>query len=128
MSEETQQNSQPETLPSDAQPVEAAVQTPIASHRSPLRRLGCGCALLFWFLLLLSPCVFIVLATQGQITFSQGDLPGQELRIWLIQEAKEQGLGISTTSVLQIQPMLDMMPRCRGEGEIEPVPAGVSFR
>ena len=60
-----------------------------------------------WFLVLLSPCIVIVMATQGQIAFSQGDLPGQELRIWLIQEAREQGLGISTTSAVHIQPGAD---------------------
>ena len=81
------------TLTEDTPPQPAA-----PSGRSPLRRLGCGCALLIWFLVLLSPCFIIVLATQGQITISQGDLPGQEVRIWLVQEANERGVGISSTS------------------------------
>jgi hypothetical protein len=67
-------------------------------RRSPLRRLGCGIALVLWFLILLLPCALFTLATQGQITISQGGLPGQEIRVWLIMEVEQRGLGISSTS------------------------------
>jgi hypothetical protein len=48
---------------------------------------------------MLVPCFFITLAFQQQITISQGDAPGQMIRIWLINEADHRGLGISSTSV-----------------------------
>lgn len=64
-----------------------------------LRRLGCTLLLVIWFTILLMPCFMLVLATQQQITISQGSLPDQYLRIWLIMEPAQRGLGISTTSV-----------------------------
>ena len=63
-----------------------------------VRRAGCLVLLVFWFALLLSPCFAIVLATQGQITISQGDLPEQEIRIWLIMEDEQRGIGFSSTA------------------------------
>jgi hypothetical protein len=84
-------------------------ETPIESdspaqtaRRSPLRRVGCGIALTLWFLLLLTPCIMVYAASQGEITIPQGDLPGQSIRLWMIQEARSQGIGIASTSALTI--------------------------
>jgi len=74
------------------------------TRRSPLRRLGCIIALIFWFALLLVPCLLLVMATQGQIAVSQGSLPGQQIRVWLIMEADERGFGVSSTSAQQTDP------------------------
>lgn len=63
-----------------------------------IRRAGCFIALVIWFAILLLPCGFFILATQQQITISQGDLPDQYIRVWLIMEADQRGLGISSTS------------------------------
>lgn len=52
-----------------------------------------------WFVLLLSPCLLIALATQGEITLQLGNIPGQVLRIWLIEGARERGIAISRPSV-----------------------------
>lgn len=73
-------------------------------RRSPLRRIGCGLLLVIWFSILLLPCFLIVLAVQQEIVVSQGGAPGQQLRLWLISEADERGLGISTASVRQTSP------------------------
>jgi hypothetical protein len=72
------------------------------TRRSPLRRIGCGIALSLWFLLLLTPCIMVYAASQGEITIPQGDLPGQAIRLWMIQEARLQGIGVASTSVLTI--------------------------
>jgi hypothetical protein len=74
-------------------------EAPARQRRSPLRRLGCGIALVLWFLLLLLPCALFTMATQGQVTISQGGLPGQEIRLWLIMEIEQRGFGVSSTSV-----------------------------
>ena len=74
-------------------------QTPIPKRRSPLRRLGCSLAVVLWFILLLTPCLCIVLATQGEIAIRLGDIPGQSFRLWLLNESRERGLGISRSSV-----------------------------
>jgi hypothetical protein len=71
--------------------------------RSPLRRAGCTVLLILWFLLLLAPCFCIVLATQGEIVIPQGSAPGQAIRIWLIMEADQRGLGVASSSVMQEQ-------------------------
>jgi hypothetical protein len=64
-----------------------------------------GCALLtvVWFLILLLPCFFIVLASQQQITISQGGLPDQQIRIWLIMESAQRGLGFSSTATYPVK-------------------------
>lgn len=75
---------------------EAAVEAP--RRRNPLRRVGCVVLLVFWFGLLLLPCFLLVLATQQEITISQGELPGQEIRIRLISDIEQRGIGFWTTS------------------------------
>lgn len=65
-----------------------------------LRRISCGLGLVIWAILILSPCAFILIATQRDITIRLGDLPGQALRIWLIEEVGERGIGISTPLVI----------------------------
>lgn len=82
------------------------IETPLPDELPPtpprrfrgLRRLGCILLLVIWFMVLLLPCFMIVLATQQQITISQGSLPDQEIRIWLVMEQNQRGLGISSTS------------------------------
>ena len=74
------------------QPVEA----PPVMKRHPLRRPGCVIGLILWFVLLLSPCFMILLAARGEISISTGDLPEQRIRVWLIQEARLSGIGVSS--------------------------------
>lgn len=68
---------------------------------NPIKRVGCILALIVWFLLLLLPCGLFTLATQGEISVSQGSLPGQQMRLWLIMEVDERGLGVSSTAARQ---------------------------
>ncbi len=42
-----------------------------------------------------SACFAITLATQGEITIPTGNAPDQVLRIWLVMEARQRGVGIS---------------------------------
>jgi hypothetical protein len=72
--------------------------------RSLVRRVGCWIAVVVWFLLLLTPCFCIALATQGEIIIPQGSAPGQQIRIWLIMETEQRGLGVSSASVKQTEP------------------------
>jgi hypothetical protein len=68
-------------------------------RRSPLRRLGCGVALIIWFVLMLTPCLLIVLATQGQITILLSGGPEREFRIWMVMESDRRGFGIANPSL-----------------------------
>ncbi len=70
-------------------------------RRSPLRRPGCVLGIIIWFMLLLSPCIVVILASRGEVSISTGSAPEQHLRIWLVQEARQRGLGISTASVFE---------------------------
>ena len=72
--------------------------------RSPLRRLGCGVALVFWFLVLLTPLFLFTMAQQGEIVITTGSAPDQQIRLWLIMEIDQRGFGISTASVQQSEP------------------------
>jgi hypothetical protein len=77
------------------------VLSPVPPRRSPIRRAGCIAGLILWFLILLTPCFLIVLATQGEITITTGGAPGQQTRIWLVSEADQRGIVLSTASVRQ---------------------------
>jgi len=72
----------------------------LQKRRGPLRRLGCAVALILWFMVLLTPCFLIVMATQGEIVVRLGDVPGQSFRIWLVNESRQRGLGISRPSII----------------------------
>ncbi len=78
----------------DVEPVEVAPH-----RRGPLARLGCGIGLVIWAILLLTPCFLITLAVRGEISLNTGAAPEQRLRIWLVMEARERGLGISTAEL-----------------------------
>ncbi len=69
--------------------------------RYPLRRPGCLIALVVWFVVLLSPCILLFLAIRGEISISTGSAPDQRVRIWLIQEPRQSGIGLSNTQVRQ---------------------------
>ncbi len=45
-------------------------------------------------------CFAITLAAQGEITISTGSAPDQVLRIWLVMEARQRGIGISRGSAV----------------------------
>jgi hypothetical protein len=68
-------------------------------RRSPIRRLGCAIAVILWFSVLLTPCLCLVLASQGEIAVRLGDLPGQSFRLWLLNESRQRGIGISRPSI-----------------------------
>lgn len=68
-----------------------------------LRRIGCGLLLVLWFTFLLTPCLFIVLATQREIVLTHSDVPGDDFRIWLIQEAGQRGVAISNSRRVSVQ-------------------------
>jgi|SRR5690606_34885709 hypothetical protein len=75
------------------------VEQPAPRH--PLRRPGCVIALIIWFLLLLSPCFMIVLAVRGEFSITTGSAPEQRVRLWLIQEIGQSGIGLSNAEVRQ---------------------------
>ena len=72
-------------------------------HRSPLARAGCIIALIIWFTVLLAPCFMIALAIRGEISLTTGSAPEQRIRVWLIQEADQTGIGISNAGVQEIE-------------------------
>lgn len=90
------QNTSPQEVPQFPEAQEPVV---IRKKRGPLGRLGCALGLIIWAILILSPCILIALAVQGEISISTGDAPDQRLRIWLIMEAAQRGIGISNASV-----------------------------
>lgn len=72
---------------------------PEPHKRGPLARLGCAIGLVFWFLLILSPCLLFTLATQGEISLTLGGAPEQVARLWLVMEDDGRGLALSVPSV-----------------------------
>jgi hypothetical protein len=71
----------------------------IPKRRGPLARLGCALGLIIWAILILSPCILITLAVRGEINIPTGDAPDQRLRVWLIMETRQRGVGISNASI-----------------------------
>lgn len=86
-------------IQNDPVPEQEEAAPVIRKRRGPLARLGCALGLVIWLILILSPCILIALAAQGEISISTGDAPDQRLRIWLIMEATQRGVGISNASI-----------------------------
>lgn len=72
---------------------------PAPQYRHPLRRPGCILALVIWLMVMLTPCLMLYLAVRGEISLTTGSAPDQRTRIWLIQEARQSGIGFSNASV-----------------------------
>ncbi len=68
---------------------------PAPNRWSPFKRMGCVIGLVLWAIVIISPCFLLTLATQGQITIALGSAPDQQARIWLLNEARVRGIGIS---------------------------------
>ncbi len=65
-----------------------------------LKRLGMYAAVAGWVLVLMIPLFFVVLAIFGEFRFSKpGDVPDHHLRLWMVMEIDERGIGMSNTSV-----------------------------
>lgn len=64
-----------------------------------LRRLGCMGALVIWFIVMLFPCFVMALVFQKEISITTGELPDQRMRLWLVMEPRQEGLGFSNVSV-----------------------------
>lgn len=73
--------------------------TQLFPKRSPQRRIGCGVLLVIWFVILLTPCFLITLASQNEILITFSDVPGHQARIWLVMEADQRGVGLSSPSL-----------------------------
>jgi len=86
-------------IQNDSAPEQEEEAPVIRKRRGPLARLGCALGLLIWAILILLPCILITLAVQGEINISTGDAPDQRLRIWLIMESAQRGIGISNVSI-----------------------------
>ena len=81
-----------------------AEQTPevvyVKQKPSLMRRILRIAGVLVFLIFLITPCFFITLATQGEIVIGLGSVPGQEMRIWLVMDADQRGIGYSTPSVI----------------------------
>ncbi len=54
--------------------------------------------LVFWLILISTPCLALALASQGEIRLRSGPAPEEEFRLWLVQDAQRAGLAISHVS------------------------------
>jgi hypothetical protein len=77
----------------------------VSARRPWLRRLGYGGGCLLWLLVMALPLAAFVLAVNGQIDWRRGEFAGT--RLWLIQEADQQGLGLSTARVISNEEAID---------------------
>ena len=66
--------------------------------RTAARRLFRLFFVVFWLLLISTPCLALALASQGEIRLRSGPAPEEELRLWLVQDAQRAGLAISHVS------------------------------
>ena len=79
------------------------VESPQPKPRSLISRIGCWFLVAIWFLILLTPYALFVLATQGEIRISHGDIPDREahprLLIDLISEVDFRGLRLVNSTI-----------------------------
>ncbi|HVO41955.1 MAG TPA: hypothetical protein VMT34_05005 [Aggregatilineales bacterium] len=60
-----------------------------------LRRVGCGLLLAGWFVFLLTPCLLVYLAANGEIVLTHSDVPDDQFRIWTISSTTTRGIAAS---------------------------------
>ena len=72
----------------------------LPSRQTRIGRWGCRFAVVLWFMILLTPCFCLALASQGEISVRLGDIPGQSFRIWLLNESRQRGIGSSRPSIV----------------------------
>lgn len=66
--------------------------------RRVLFYLGIG----FWVLVLMIPFTFVVLAMRGEVSVNlPGDYPDSRLRVWMVMEPRERGIGYSLPRVVE---------------------------
>ncbi len=83
--------------PDTGAPGEAADQR----RRPILRRTGCALGVLVWAVLMMIPLLLFALAVRGEISVATGGAPEQRLRVWLIMDAAQRGVGISTAAAYE---------------------------
>ena len=66
--------------------------------RTTARRLFRLVFVMFWLVLICTPCLALALASQGEIRLRSGPAPEEEFRLWLVQDAQRAGLAISHVS------------------------------
>lgn len=76
----------------------------VPRKRTPLQRLGCFVGLIIWFVVMLLPIAFIILAVNGEIIISHGaGIPDRHehprLQINLIMDAESRGLQFINSTV-----------------------------
>ncbi len=76
----------------------------VERKRRPLWRIGCILLVVIWFLILLIPLFFFILATQQEITIARaGDVPDSYqhplFQVQLVMEEDYRGLRFVTTSI-----------------------------
>ncbi len=71
--------------------------------RPTLRRTLRLLFVLLWLVLILTPCLALALASQGEIRLRIGPAPEEEVRLWLVQDAQRAGLAISFVSQHQYE-------------------------
>lgn len=69
------------------------------SRGERLGRLGC---VVVWLAAMMIPFVLIILAARGEIIIPTGGAPEQRIRLWLIMEPYERGVGLSRASVVEV--------------------------
>lgn len=89
----------------DSNPQEHPVPVPAQRpRRNPLRRLGCGLALIVWFGILLIPGFLLMLAMQEEVAiWHGGDFPEREyhpaLQISLLMDIDTRGVNITRSYI-----------------------------
>lgn len=80
------------------------LDVPVRPKRSLFSRLGCGIVLVIWFMILLTPCALLYLASNGEIRILHTDIPDAyehpRLSIELVSEVKSRGLRVINSSVV----------------------------
>lgn len=67
-----------------------------------IRRIWFYIGLLVWILILSIPFFFVILGMRGEMSFNLwGDVPDNRLRIWMVMEPDERGIGYSLPSVVE---------------------------
>jgi hypothetical protein len=87
---------------------EQIAEIPSQPKRSFLSRLGCGFLLVIWFVVLMTPCALLYIASNGEIRIGHTDIPDAHehprLSIEVVTEVDSRGFRIVNSSVVDNMP------------------------
>ena len=77
----------------------SASPPPLTQFQRYLRRVGCFLIFAVWLVCMTIPCFFVTLMVEGEVVHQWSDRPGDQTRLFRLEDTDTQGFGLSWGSL-----------------------------